>query len=83
MFGLKVVAVLTSVFLEQALPSMAAGLQVPRGEPAGVITALLRHAKGTRSVAGDIHIRQTTCPAGSFECSDGMVFTPNAMHHGS
>jgi hypothetical protein len=82
MYSLKVAAVLVPVFLSQALPSMAAGLHVPRGESAGLISSLLRRPKDVRSVAHDIQIRQTTCPAGSYECSDGtfLLALPNILN---
>ena len=73
MLDLKVVVVLT---LLQALSSMAANLYIPRGENSGEITALFRNPKGLRSVPRDLHIRQNTCPTGSYECSDGGSFFP-------
>jgi hypothetical protein len=74
--------ILAPLLLLQALSSMAASL-VPRGENSGVITALLRNPKGSGSLPRDLHIRQNTCPAGSYACADGESVFPLScvMHH--
>jgi len=80
MFYLNVVAVLALVLFSQALSLMATSLHVPRGERSGVIAPLLRNAKVSRSVAHGLHIRQSSCPMGSFKCDDGeLPLTPSTM----
>lgn len=65
------VAVFALLAYLHASSCMAAGLRVPRGESSGVISALLRSPKNSRSVARSLHTRQSFCPAGSHACSDG------------
>ena len=79
MFDFKVFAPVISllVYLDTS-PCMATGLRVLRGESSGVIGALLRSSKGSHSVARGLHIRQLSCQAGSYACSDGKF--PHHRH---
>jgi len=76
MFSFKVLVVLSLLVYLHASTCMATSLRFLRGESSGVIGALLRIPKGSHSMARGLHIRQSSCMAGDYLCSDGKGCCP-------